>query len=101
MAEASESCAASHWASLRPGQLEGPLGALPQEAAAQAAWVSCLLPGRLPCQRVGPSASLLSLQTIGLGSPAGPDAAVSFVSSGLAGRPGPQLAEGMVGQLSL
>lgn len=52
-------------------------------------------------QRVGPSASLLSLQTIGLGSPAGPDAAVSFVSSGLAGRPGPQLAEGMVGQLSL
>lgn len=42
---------------------------------------------RLPGWRLGLSASLLSLQTIGPRSPVGPDSAVSCVSSRLAGRP--------------
>lgn len=68
----------------RGGRL-GCLGQLPSPSA------------QLPGRRVGLSASLLSLQTIGLGSVAGPDSAVSFVSSWLAGRPGLLLAEGTVG----
>lgn len=81
--EVSQSLAASP----RPGLAEvqawvRPLGALPRRGGRLGCGVSCL--SQCPPARpgVGLSASLLSLQTVGLGSAAGPDAAVSLSAPG-------------------
>lgn len=70
---------------LPPGLAETPGG---RKGAGPGFWGQLSPPSaRPPGWRVGPSASLLILQTTGLGS-AGPDSAVSGVGSGLAARPG-------------